>query len=48
MNYKTTGGLLATLLLVGYIALIYWWVTAQWEECRSIGFSVLYCIKHVM
>lgn len=25
-----------------------WWCILQWNECRALGFSVLYCLKHCM
>lgn len=35
-------------VIVGMIAASIWWMTVQWQECRSAGFSVLYCIQHVL
>ena len=29
------------------LALLGWWLSLQWDECRSMGFSVLYCIQHI-
>lgn len=29
------------------MALLGWWLSLQWDECRSMGFSVLYCIQHI-
>jgi hypothetical protein len=34
--------------LAGYFGLMAWWLWAQWDECRSMGLSVFYCIKHVL
>lgn len=36
--------LLIVAVVVGGLAWAYW----QWNECRGMGFSVLYCLQHVM
>lgn len=24
------------------------WTVLQWQECRGYGFSIFYCLKHVL
>ena len=49
MNYKKIVGLISVpTLFVGFIAVFLWWIVSQWVECRNMGLSVFYCIKHVL
>jgi len=32
---------------IALCALSLWWSIAQWHECRDMGFSAFYCVKHV-
>jgi len=49
MKIKNCGIILAVAIFAGgYIALISWWIFAQWNECRDLGLSVFYCIKHIL
>lgn len=32
----------------GILAVSLWWAKIQFDECRSMDFSVMYCIKHAM
>jgi len=38
---------LGIIFVVCIFALVIWWTVAQWGECRDMGFSIFYCIKHV-
>lgn len=38
------GIVLAILIIVGGT----FWKKAQWDECRKMGFSKMYCIQHIM
>lgn len=40
--------ILASLFMLLLIAGAAAWIYLQWHECRRIGFSVFYCIQHVM
>ena len=35
--------ILVAIVLVSAVA----WQVVQWRECRGMGFSILYCIKHI-
>lgn len=35
-------GVLVMLVVFGL-----WWTIIQWYECRQMGFSILYCLKHI-
>jgi hypothetical protein len=35
-------------ILTGFLGLILWYSVAQYAECREMGFSAFYCIKHAM
>jgi len=39
-------GILTVVLLIILCASV-WWIHVQWVECREMGMSVLYCLKHV-
>ena len=30
-----------------FFAVVFGWVFFQWNECRDMGFGILYCIQHV-
>lgn len=40
--------ILASLFMLLTIAGAAAWIYFQWAECRNMGFSVFYCIQHVM
>lgn len=42
-KYFITYGAISILILVGVGIFSYY----QWQECRSMGFSTFYCIKHI-
>ncbi len=29
------------------LAVVLWFGKCQWDECREMGFSKFYCIKHI-
>jgi len=35
--------LFAGLVIIGSV----WFAIAQWSECRDMGFSIFYCLKHI-
>lgn len=39
--------ILAAVVIVAYLIGVGWWVVFQWSECRSMDFSLLYCVQHV-
>lgn len=45
---KIIGYSLALLAILGYFGFVAWWLVAQWHECRGMGFSAFYCLKHVL
>ncbi len=34
--------------IIVVLALSAGWQVLQWNECRDMGFSTLYCVKHIM
>ena len=40
--------LLIILFILAFVGAIAWWSVAQWNECRGMGLSIFYCIKHVL
>jgi hypothetical protein len=42
--FKTTVLIVLILTIIATLT----WIAYQWNECRSYGFSVLYCIQHVL
>mgnify|MGYP001573803975 CR=1 FL=1 len=45
---STVKGILLTILFFAAITAPFIWKIAQWNECRTMGFSVLYCIQHIL
>ena len=37
---------LGILFVVLLAILVSWWMIIQYNECREMGFSILYCIQH--
>ena len=46
MGYKLKTALAIIFVAVVFVSIVAWAVI-QWHECREMGFSVLYCIKHI-
>ena len=46
MGYNLKTALAIIFAAVVFISIVAWQVI-QWRECRGMGFSILYCIKHI-
>jgi uncharacterized protein YggT (Ycf19 family) len=42
---KAVGYVIVLLLIV---AVLVWWVTLEWTECRQVGHGVVYCLGRVL
>lgn len=38
--------LVAVVILVAVLTLCLWFAACQYQECREMGFSRFYCVKH--
>jgi len=39
--------ILALAFGVFVVGALIWFAIAQWSECREMGFSMFYCLKHI-
>ena len=45
---EAIGAIIVTMVVAGgIVAGVIIWTIFQWTECRGMGFSILYCLKHI-
>lgn len=44
---KTFASIALAMFILGVPVLIIWWSIIQWNECRDLGHTILYCIAHI-